>query len=195
MFGSITQLHPNIACFSLLYSANLLIKILSKNLFSEESYSAIIHSGLADGGLWPAKNLKGQVKGQLSIEFWYLARALDPAGSGKAEINLAQAAELLGISIYSVRRRINWGLSLGLIRAALPAGVGRKKIFYASLTNVCSKLDIQDLGACIDADIKDIKNIKFLAAEGEALKLQNQSRWRLDCAKTGNLYAKKTAKT
>lgn len=180
MFGSTLELQPNIAYSTLLYSANLLIKILAKNLFSEKSYSTIIYSGLADGGLWPTKNLKGQVKGQLSIELWYLARTLDPLGAGNVEIDLSKAAELLEISIYSVRRRINWGLSLGLLRAAIPAGAGRKKIYYASLTNVCSKLGIEDLGACIDADISDIKNIKFLAAEGEALKLQNQSRWRED---------------
>ena len=180
MLSSMALLQPNIARFTLLYSANLLVNLLSKKLFSEKDYSVILHSQLADGGLWPAKNLKGQVRGQLSIELWYMTRALDPAGSGNAEIDLAQVAELLGISVYSVRRRINWGLSLGLFRAKVPAGVGRTKIFYASLTNVCSKLGITDLGACVVADIGDIRNIKFLAAEGEALKLQNQSRWRED---------------
>lgn len=156
----------------------LLLQIKTKIIISSYQCTAywVIHSGLTDGGLWPEKNAKGQVKGQLSIETWYLARGLDPLGSGSAEINLAEVAKILGISIYSVRRRLKWGFNLGLFRGdKVRLGVGTIRIFYSSLAEVCRRLNIADIGACTEIDISQIRNIKFIAAEAEALKLQNQS--------------------
>lgn len=135
------------------------------------------HAHLADCGLWPDKNLKGQVRGQCAIELWYLLRAIDKKGSGSATINLNDAAKILQISLPSVRRRIKAGLDLGLFGGVLKVGVGQVRIFYKSLSSVCTTLGITDLGACWDADISEIPYLKFGATEAEALKLQNQSQY------------------
>lgn len=139
--------------------------------------TATFHAHLADCGLWTNKNLKGQVKGQLAIELWYLLRGLDKAGAGSATINLQYAAKILQISLPSIRRRVKAGLDLGLFAGVLKVGVGQFRIFYKSLKSVCTTLDLADLGACWDADIADIPYSKFGATEAEAMKLQNQSQY------------------
>lgn len=140
------------------------------------SISATTYSGLSDGGLWPQKNLKGQVKGQSSIKLWYLVRALDQQGSGSSVVRLADIAKILQVSIYSVRRYLKWSFSLGLLRGdKLRRGIDQYRIFYSSLANVCAHLNIADIGGCTSIDISEIRNIKFIAAEAEALRLQNQS--------------------
>lgn len=135
------------------------------------------HAHLADCGLWPSKNLKGQVRGQNAIELWYLLRGLDKKGAGSATINLQYAAKILQISLPSLRRRIKSGLDLGLFGGVVKGEVGQVRIFYKSLVSVCTTLELTDLGACWDADIADIPYLKFGATEAEAIKLQNQSQY------------------
>lgn len=135
------------------------------------------HAHLADCGLWPNKNLKGQVKGQNAIELWYLLRGLDKQGAGSATINLNEAAKILQISLPSLRRRIKSGLDLGLFAGVVKGEVGQVRIFYKSTKSICTALEIADLGACWDGDIADIPYLKFGATEAEAMKLQNQSQY------------------
>lgn len=135
-----------------------------------------IHSGLADGGLWPEKNEKGQVKGQNSIQLWYLLRSLDKDGNGSAVVRLSDIAKILRISIYSVRRYIKSAFALGLLRGdKVRREANRVRIFYSSLADICARFNIADIGGCTSIDVSEIRNIKFRAAEAEALKLQNQS--------------------
>ena len=169
-------IHPNssILAFHLIgISARLIIAAKSK----PTGIITTFHAHLADCGLWPDKNLKGQVRGQCAIELWYLLRGLDEQGAGSATINLNEAAKILQISLPSVRRRIKAGLDLGLFGGVLKVGVGQVRIFYKSLVSVCATLEIADPGACWDADITDIPYLKFGATEAEAMKLQNQSQY------------------
>jgi hypothetical protein len=135
------------------------------------------HAHLADCGLWPNKNLKGQVRGQCAIELWYLLRGLDKQGAGSATINLNEAAKILQISLPSLRRRIKSGLDLGLFGGVVKGEVGQVRIFYKSLKSICTSLGIADPGACWEGDIADIPYLKFGATEAEAVKLQNQSQY------------------
>jgi hypothetical protein len=136
-----------------------------------------VHATLLDGGLWPDCNDKGQTKGQLAIQLYYLARALDPAGSGSAVIDLVEAAKILEISIYSVRRRMQWAFNHGLFRAKLRIGTQKIKVYYTALQHICVRLNIADIGACTEIEISQLRNLKFAATEATALQLQNRSRW------------------
>ncbi len=170
---SIDSVHSNILAF---YVVSMSARIFLA-LRPTTGIITTFHAHLADGGLWPNKNLKGQIKGQCAIELWYLLRGLDEQGSGSATINLNEAAKILQISLPSLRRRIKAGLDLELFGGVVRVGVGQYRIFYKSLKSVCTTLEITDLGACWDADISTIPYLKFGATEAEAIKLQNQSQY------------------
>lgn len=171
--ASVVQIYSSILCFHLIdISARLILASKPQPI----GITVTIHSGLADGGLWPAKNEKGQVKGQNSIQLWYLLRALDKDGNGSAVVRLSDIAKILRISIYSVRRYIKSAFALGLLRGdKVRWEANRHRIFYSSLADICARFNIADIGGCRDIDISEIRNIKFIAAEAEALRLQNQS--------------------
>lgn len=171
---SVVQPHSSILSFYLVAISARLILALKPQ---PTGITTTFHAHLADCGLWPNKNLKGQVKGQCAIELWYLLRGFDKQGCGSATINLSEAAKILQISLPSVRRRIKNGLDLNLFAGVLRVGVNKYRIFYKSVTSVCSILEIADPGACWDADIADIPYLKFGATEAEAMKLQNQSQY------------------
>lgn len=155
-----------------------------------EAYNQIfrftLHSGIADCGLWPDKNVKGQVRGHLAVQVYYMCRALDLKGSGWATIDLQSAAKILQTSIYSIRRRLSWGLNLGLFREKLRQGVGEVKIFYCSLVKVAARLGLDDLGAITEIDLSQLRFIKFASTEAEALQLQKRSRWKEAHRKKGD---------
>lgn len=168
-----TQLvYTNITLKSLQLTVQIYLKAYN------QIFRFTLHSGIADCGLWPEKNAKGQVRGHLAVQLYYLCRALDPQGSGWAEINLELAAEFLKTSIYSIRRRLSWGLNLGLFRDKLRQGVGEFKVFYCSLVKVAARLGLDDLGAITEIDLSQLRFIKFASTEAEALQLQKRSRWR-----------------
>jgi hypothetical protein len=165
-------------CSIQITSAQLVAEIILALLQPQQTGMKVtFHAHLADCGLWPNKNLKGQVKGQCAIELWYLLRGLDQQGAGSATINLHYAAKILQISLPSLRRRIKSGLDLGLFGGVVKGEIGEVRIFYKSLKSVCTALEIADLGACWDGDIADIPYLKFGATEAEAMKLQNQSQY------------------
>lgn len=137
----------------------------------------VIHSAIADGGLWIEKNDKGQVVWHDATKLWYYMRALDVDGSGAAVVDLATAASTLDRSIKTIRRWIDQGLKLGLLREKVKVGVGKFRIFYSSLVNVCLSQGITDMGAVARVEVERLKEIKFAATEAEAKRLQAQSEY------------------
>lgn len=135
-----------------------------------------IHSRIVDCGLWSEINHKGQLKGHLAIQLWYLCRCLDICGSGTVILNLHEAARLLKISRASVRRRLKLGMKLELFRFSKAINDGNYKIYYSSLEKICVRHNIRDLGAITEIKLEDLRHLKFKATEAEALKLQKQSR-------------------
>lgn len=137
-----------------------------------------IHSAIIDCGLWSEVNHKGQLKGHSSIQLWYLCRGLDTCGSGTVILNLRETARLLKISCASVRRRLKLGIELEFFRFFEAINDGNYKIYYSSLENVCLRHNITDLGAITEISLGELKHLKFRATEAEALRLQNQSRYK-----------------
>lgn len=171
---SVVQPHSSILSFYLIAISARLILALKPQ---PTGITVTFYAHLADCGLWPNKNPKGQVRGQCAIQLWYLLRGVDIQGAGSATISLNYAAKILQISLPSLRRRIKAGLDLGLFGGVVKGEKGQVRIFYKSLISVCTTLELTDLGACWDADIADIPYLKFGATDAEAMKLQNQSKY------------------
>lgn len=167
----ITKLQYNLTLKSLQIASKICLEAYNQN------YRITLHSGLADPGLWPGINAKGQVKGQLAIQLYYLCRASDTAGSGWADIDVTAAAAVLETSIYSIRRRIRWGFQHGLFTAKLRRSPGVFRIYYSSLVKVAARLGLSDLGAISSITVFDLPKIKFKATEAQALQLQKRSRY------------------
>lgn len=141
--------------------------------------AGIIHSAIADCGLWhDRKNAKGQVAGHQAVRLYYYLRFCDRRGSGWWDVNLNTVAEDLQISIYTLRRWIKSGLELKLFRAAIRYKPHTVRIWYSCITNVCVDNNIADIGAAAIISISDLNKLKYLATEAEAIKLQRQSRYK-----------------
>jgi hypothetical protein len=140
--------------------------------------SLIIHSAIADPGNWSGKNHKGQVAGSGCSQLWDLLHSVDNVqGSGNVIADLRIVAHTLGKSLYTIRRWLKAGLRLGFFRGCERVATKTYRIFYSSKQNICKSLQLTDIGACIEVEVSDLKNAKFLATEAEVLKLQNQSKW------------------
>jgi hypothetical protein len=101
----------------------------------------------------------------------------DVQGSGNVTVDLRIVAHALEKSLYTIRRWLKAGLRLGFFRGCERVATKTYRIFYSSKQNICKSLQLTDIGACIEVEVSDLKNAKFLATEAEALKLQNQSKW------------------
>jgi hypothetical protein len=146
-----------------------------------------IHSAIADPGNWESKNSKGQVAGHGCVQLWYFFRAIDFQGCGDVEIDLRIAALALDKSLYTIRRWLKFGLEMGFFRGCRRVGTKQYRIFYTSLKNICNRLNLADIGACTDIEVKDLKNAKFIATEATTKQLQEQSRFQASEGKRKNL--------
>lgn len=170
-FISNSVLHPNI---KLLAVSQIAAKLLQPvNL----AYLIRIHSALADGGLLPAKNTKGQIAKWESIKLWYFLRGVDAAGSGWAEFNLHQVAAFFERSVYTIRRWCRWGKSLKLFRAVHHLGNGFYRIHYTSLAKTALSQGLTELGGIAYVAQHELKTLRFAATETTTMQLQNQSRF------------------
>ncbi len=146
---------------------------------SSKLISGIIHSAIADCGLWrDRKNAKGQVVGHQSVILYYYLRMQDIKGSGWYDVSLDTVSKDLQISIYALRRWIKSGLKLKLFRAAIRYKVGVTRVWYSCVENVCIANNIADIGATTNVDISALDRLKYIATHAEALKIQNQSRYK-----------------
>jgi len=152
--------------------------MITNTIVPQSSDLITIHSAIVDCGLYQDINHKGQVKGHLCVQLWYLCRYLDPKGSGTAILDLNQISTILNISFASVRRRLKFGLELEFFRFFEPIDTKKYKVYYSSLQKVCLRHNITDLGAITEISLSELKHLKFKATEAEALRLQNQSRYK-----------------
>lgn len=146
-----------------------------------------IHSAIADPGNWESKNSKGQVAGHGCVQLWYFFRGVDFQGCGNVTIDLRIAALALDKSLYTIRRWLKFGLEMGFFRGCRRVGTKQYRIFYTSLENICLSLNLADIGACTDIEVKDLKNAKFIATEATTKQLQEQSRFQASSGKRKNL--------
>lgn len=148
-------------------------------LSSLQITSTIVHSAIADCGLWhDRKNAKGQVAGHQAVHLYYYLRAKDTEGSGWCDVSLDTVSKDLQISIYALRRWIKSGLDLKLFRATIRYKVGVVRVWYSCVENVCIDNGIADIGATAKIDISALSELKYIVTHAEALKLQHQSRYR-----------------
>lgn len=130
-----------------------------------------IHSELADLGICHSS----------AIQLWYLARAIDQLGSGKATISIQGAADTLEKSRLTIKRYLDKALDLGFFRA-IEEHWNRNKleavtVYYESLHNVGLRHKLDRLGTFAEVLASDLKHLKIWATQLTAQALQASSRW------------------
>jgi hypothetical protein len=105
---------------------------------------------------------------------YYLVRALDPKGSGRATITLESASSLLQRSPLTIRSYIHNALKTGIFHAIQSEGQGRYYIHYTAEFKLCLQKGI-GYGAISRAPLHRISQLKYLAAEATAEAIQKKS--------------------
>ena len=144
-------------------------------MFNE--YLVTIISSLTDCGQWQLCNSSGKVAGSDAPKLWTLARALDTDGSGKAEINLKDCANLFGRTSRTINRWLKAGKKLGFFRAVKHLSSDLVQIYYTSTVKLAVKLGVTDLGAIATAPVKVLRNLKRVSTEIQALETQRRSQY------------------
>lgn len=127
-----------------------------------------MHSAIADGGL------SLDSRGYAAIKLWYACRAIDQSGSGRVQVAIADLVDAIGVSIATIRRYLQDGKRLKFFRHARTAQ-GIVTLFYASTVQVCAANGLESLGAVTEVAIGELKNLKAIATQAEAQKLQQAS--------------------
>ena len=139
--------------------------------------SVLIHAAIADPGNWNNKNHKGQVAGHSAIKLRYFLQECDYQKNGSLTVDLRVLAIAFDRSLYTIRRWIRFGLAMGILRSCRRVGTKTYRIFYTSLTKICQRYNLADLGACVEVEASDLNHAKFIVTEATAEQLQKQSRW------------------
>jgi hypothetical protein len=105
---------------------------------------------------------------------YYLVRALDPKGSGRATIDLETASILLDRSRKTVRSHIYLAFKRGLFSYIESKGQGRYFVRYRAEYKACLEREI-GYGAISRAPLHRISQLKYLAAEATAEAIQKKS--------------------
>jgi len=113
-------------------------------------------------------NAKGQVKYHATLKLWYYLRAIDGQGAGRTDLDIAEAAQTLECSTYTILRWCVWGMQLGIFRSVIRVSVGKFRVYYAGLKAVAKQFGITDLGASLEIQLDDLKNLPTLTTEVEA---------------------------
>ena len=133
-----------------------------------QNNTTFIHSSIADGGL------SLDSRGYAAIKLWYACRAIDQSGSGRVQCAIADLANVLQVSIATIRRYLKDGKRLKFFRDARTAH-GIVTVFYSSTVQVCMANGLESLGAVTEVAISDLHNLKAIATQAEAQKLQQAS--------------------
>lgn len=136
----------------------------------QNSDTVTIHSAIADPGNFSDR------RGAACSAVWYLARHLDPMGSGRVVFTLEYAAETLGKSIPTVRRYLKDGKRLGFFRRVVTRS-GVVTVYYSSLIKVGIQNGLMQLGAFTRVHVSELKNLKFIGLQLIMQALQEASRW------------------
>ena len=142
-----------------------------------QNFTTFIHSTIADGGHPLDERYVGKGfdrTGYAAIKLWYACRAIDRVGSGRIECAIADLADALTVSIATIRRYLKDGRRLKFFRNARTAN-GIVTLFYASTVQVCMATGLKSLGAITEVAVSELKNLKAIATQAEAQKLQQAS--------------------
>ena len=135
-------------------------------------FSVRLHASLADGGLC------SDSRGYAAIQLWFAVRAVDTSGRGCAEFDLKLMAQSLGRGVSTVKRYLRDGLRLGLFRSVKCLSTGQYRVYYAGLHQVCLRMQVANFGAVVEVSVKDLRHMRFIAAEAQAQHLQKCSRFK-----------------
>lgn len=109
-----------------------------------------------------------------SLKLWGLIRAFDPTGSGWGKISIESAAIILNRSQSSIYRLLREGRASGLFRSYGRHG-GWMRIFYSSPKQLAAIAGLGSIGSILQLDISELKYLRILATDSQALHLQNQA--------------------
>lgn len=112
-----------------------------------------------------------------AIKLWYALRLLDEHGNGRVVTTIDALAELMELSVPTIKRYFRQGKKLGLYRDILkPRGQETITVYLSSLSEVCKRHNIENWGACTDIYASELKNIRLITTQATAQKVQQQSR-------------------
>jgi hypothetical protein len=107
-----------------------------------------------------------------SNKLWYYCRAMDPKGSGYADVHTYTAQKELNISHTTFYRYLK---DQRIINNIVKLSNHTVRIFYRAILKVCKQNYIADLGAVTWTTIDELKDWRKISALIEALQLQAQS--------------------
>ncbi|NER33030.1 MAG: hypothetical protein F6J93_02950 [Oscillatoria sp. SIO1A7] len=110
------------------------------------------------------------------LALWLYARGQDSAGSGRAEFDLGEAAEILNRSKSCLRRWLKEGYDQGVFRY-FKTRCDRVTIYYSSLFVLAARAGMEQLGAIAWAQVGDLppEKLRYIATEAIAIGLQRES--------------------
>lgn len=112
-----------------------------------------------------------------AIKLWYALRLLDKDGNGRVVTSLAELAELMDMSVPTIKRYFRQGKKLGLYRDIIKTwGQEAITVYLSSLSDVCKRHGIGNWGAVTDIYATELKNIRLITTQATAQKVQQQSR-------------------
>ena len=114
-------------------------------------------------------------QGPPAMKLWYLCRALDTKGAGKATISIGRIREVLGVSETTAWRYYT-------DQRLFPKVINRDgllTLYYRSLVRICVDLGIAHWGVSTELKVKELVNAKKLITLAEALSLQKKSRFKV----------------
>lgn len=100
---------------------------------------------------------------QNSIQLWYLARAIDQAGSGKVEIDLLEASKVLNRSLKTIRQ---WAETL-IRRKIFKSAVWNSdrttiNVYLISELRLAKKMRLSGLANAVDIAVTDLPKAKLI---------------------------------
>ena len=97
-------------------------------------------------------------------ELWWYCRGLDSAGSGRAVINFARAAEELGMAYGTVCRWFNACVKFELFQV-LSRKHGEAVVRLRSLAKVAIAYGVTKLGGCGEVLLSELKHLRYHATD------------------------------
>lgn len=121
-----------------------------------------IHSRLAFTAAW--------------IKIWYLARGLDPNGSGWVEVQVREVCKLSDRQLPTIYEWLREARAAGAIRS-FRVKHETVRIYYSSLTKLSQRLGLDNWGTVANVPLEAVSRLKDIAVECETQYQQEASQF------------------
>lgn len=112
-------------------------------------------------------------KGPAAVKLWYLCRAMDLNGAGKATLHIQDILRILGVSKTTLWRYYS---DSSLFKQVIRRGE-LLTLYYRGIIPLCIDLGISHWGTTTEIRLEDLPNAKKLITLAEILSLQKKSRY------------------